>query len=209
MKKKKETIVIGLTGSIGMGKSTAAGILSRLGIDCFSADEAVHTALSQKGIIFSKIQKLFPEAIKNGAVNRDVLGKTVFSDRKKLELLEKTVHPVVFKAAKKFIATARHDEKPAIALEIPLLFETGMDSLCDCVVCVTAPVAVQKKRVMKRRGMTKKKLRSIMKRQIINREKQRMANYVVNTGGGYAKTRRDLKRILEEVMEKGKTKCAK
>jgi dephospho-CoA kinase len=190
-------LIIGLTGSIGMGKSTAAQILRGFGLPVHNADRAVHDLLKKGGAAVRRVGKLFPAVIRRNAVDRAMLGRTVFHNPRKLRQLEKILHPLVRKTERVFLQKARRRKSPAVILEIPLLFETGAEKRCDLTLCVTAPKAVQKKRVLKRPGMTEAKFRAILKCQMPDREKRRRVDYVIGTGKSVADTRRQLQKTLE------------
>ena len=196
----KSPLIIGLTGSIGMGKSTAAKILARLGLPFYSADAAVHALLGPKGRAVSKVAKLFPSARRGDAIDRKILGALVFGQPALRRQLEAILHPMVRQEEKKFLAQARKTKAPAVVLEIPLLFETGAEQRCDVVLCVTAPKAIQQARVLKRRGMTPEKFRAILKAQLPDAEKRRRADYVIKTGKGLADTRKQLMFVIENLI---------
>jgi dephospho-CoA kinase len=195
-------IIIGLTGGIGMGKSTAAKIMAALGLPIYSADKAVHDLLAPGGKAVKPVGTLFPEALKivtrKGkrvkTIDRKIIGQKVFHDPKKLKQLERILHPLVHDIESRFIA--RHKKAVAVVLEIPLLFETGADKRCDAVICVTAPKAVQRQRVLLRKHMTPERLKAILAQQMPNAEKLKRADYVVNTGKSVADTRQQLIAIL-------------
>jgi len=189
-------ITIGLTGGIGMGKSKAAEILSRFGLPIYSADAAVHRLIARNGAAVLKIARLFPGAVKKGAVDRAALGRHVFGKPKELKKLEAILHPLVRKEETLFLQGAHRAGARAAVLEIPLLFETGGEKRCDIVLCVTAPKNIQMKRVMQRPGMDAAKFRAIVKMQMPDLEKRRRADYIVDTGKSMADTQRQLKRIL-------------
>lgn len=189
-------IIIGLTGSIGMGKSTAAKILQRLGLPIYSADQVVHDLLAVNGRAVKKVARLFPDTLSKGAIDRKKLGAIVFGKPALRKRLEAILHPMVRQEEQRFLRAAKKCKAPAVVLEIPLLFETGAESRCDVVVVVTAPKAVQQARVMRRKGMTAEKFRAILKAQMRDTEKRRRADYVVQTGKGLADTRRQLVAVL-------------
>ncbi len=199
---KKRMLVIGLTGGIGMGKSTAADILRSFGLPVYEADKTVHRLLRKNGKAVKPVARLFPAAFKRDAIDRKEVGKLVFGQPQLLKKLEAILHPLVRRAEKEFLAKARKQKKPAIILEIPLLFETGGEKRCDATLCVTAPPAVQKKRVMQRPGMTAQKLKAILGRQMPDMEKQKRADFVIQTGGTYADTKKQLRAVLECLLEK-------
>jgi dephospho-CoA kinase len=195
----KRMLIIGLTGGIGMGKSTAAHILRDFGLPIYHADKAVHRLLRKKGAAVKEVAQLFPAALKKGAIDRVLLGHMVFNRPHKLKQLERTLHPHVREAEKDFLRVAAKKKAPVAILEIPLLFETKGERRCDFTICVTAPKKVQKARVMQRRGMTITKFKAILKRQMSDAEKKRRADYVVHTGGSYARTKAQLRRILRKI----------
>jgi dephospho-CoA kinase len=196
-------LIIGLTGGIGMGKSTAAKILNAMGFPVYSADHAVHTLLRQGGKAVKPVAKLFPESLKKGAIDRAIVGRLVFGQPAKLKQLEKILHPLVHEVEKDFLKQAKKDKAKAVILEIPLLFETGADKRCDYVICVSAPKAVQKERVMLRKGMTAARLKAILSRQMPDAEKRRRADFVVQTGVSRVDTRKQLLSIMEGLRVQG------
>ncbi len=198
---RNRPLIIGLTGSIGTGKSTAAKILNGFGIPVHDADKAVHAALSKGGASVKAVARLYPFALKGGAIDRWVLGKAVFASPEKIKQLEKILHPVVARSEQDFVRAAHRRRKKAVVLEIPLLFEIGADRWCDVTLCMTSSSAVQKKRVMKRPGMTQAKFRAILKQQLSNREKRQRADYVINSDKSLADVRRQLKKTWEKIKE--------
>jgi len=195
---KNRPLVVGLTGSIGMGKSTAAKMLSHMGLPVHNADKTVHDAMKRGGGAVKAMSRLFPQALKGGAIDRSIVGEQVFRKPQMLRKAEGILHPFVHRAEKKFFAEAKKKKKQAVVLDIPLLFETGAEKRCDVVICVTAPRAVQAQRVMKRPGMTKAKFQAILKQQMPDKEKCRRADCVINTGKGPADTRRRLVQFMKE-----------
>ena len=193
----RRLLVFGLTGGIGMGKSTAARIMNRAGLPIHDADHVVHQLLGKNGKAVKLVARLFPESFKRKAIDRKILGALVFGKPSRLRQLESILHPLVHKAEREFIRAARRDGARAVVLEIPLLFETGADQRCDRVICVTASRATQKTRVMQRKGMTAARFQSILKHQLSDRDKRARSDYVVNTDSGYADTRNQLHRIME------------
>lgn len=192
----KKLFVIGLTGGIGMGKSTAARILNNIGMPIYNADKVVHDLLGKRGGAARAVADLFPESVRRGKINRKILGSLVFGKADKLVQLEKILHPLVHRAERDFLAKARREKSRAGILEIPLMFETGADQRCDIVICVTAPRSVQEARVMRRKGMTREKYKAILRHQMSDRQKRKLADHVVHTGKGYADTKRQLFAIL-------------
>lgn len=191
-------IVIGLTGSIGMGKSATARMFKKLGVPVFDSDADVHKALSPKGIAFEEVAVTFPESWdkKTGTLNRKILGGIVFEDAKKRKELEGILHPVVQAGQRKFIAAMRRMGKKIVVLDIPLLFETGAQARVDYTIVVTAPYVIQRRRVLARPNMDERKFLKILDMQMPDGEKQARADFIVQTGQGYAATYRQLQTIL-------------
>ena len=175
-------IVIGLTGGIGMGKSTAAKVFRRLGVPVHDADATVHRLYAKGGAGVAAVAQLVPEAVMGGAVSREVLRERVLVDPSLLGRLEAAIHPLVRREEARFLATCRRARRPLCVLDIPLLFETGADRRVDLVLVVTAPPAVQRARVLARGGMTEDRFRAILARQMSDRAKQRRADMVLRTG---------------------------
>ena len=188
--------VLGLTGSIGMGKTTAAKMLRRMGLPLHDADRAVHRLLAKGGAAVATVEAAFPGVVADSAVDRERLGAQVFEDRAALRRLEGILHPAVRRATRAFLGRQARAGRPLVVLDIPLLFETGGEALCDAVVVVAAPPFVQRARVMARRGMTSARFQAILTKQMPNREKRRRADFVVNTGLSKAVTLRQLRAIV-------------
>ena len=196
----RRMIIIGLTGGIGMGKSTAALILREMGFPIYSADAAVHNVLKKGGRAVAAVARLFPETLKRGAIDRKLLGCAVFGQPKKLRQLERLIHPLLGDQERAFLQKARRVSARAAILEIPLLFETGGEKRCDIALCVTAPRAIQKARVLSRPGMSEEKFRAILARQMPNAKKCRKADYVVPTGKGVQATKKHLRGLLTNIL---------
>ncbi len=188
--------VLGLTGSIGMGKTTAANMLRRMGLPLHDADRAVHRLLAKGGAAVAAVEAAFPGVVADGAVDRESLAAQVFEDRAALKRLEGILHPAVRRATRAFLGRQARAGRSLVVLDIPLLFETGGEALCDAVVVVAAPPFVQRARVMARRGMTPARFQAILAKQMPDREKRRRANFVVNTGLSKAVTLRQLRAIV-------------
>jgi dephospho-CoA kinase len=188
--------VIGLTGSIGMGKSNAAIALRQLGIPVHDADKAVHILLGPRGSAVPKVAAIFPEALAGDRIDRKILGDLVFDNTPALRRLEAILHPLVRKSSRDFLAAVARRRLPIAVLDIPLLYESGAEKTVDAVIVVSAPKQIQRQRVLARRGMTEAKFRSILARQLPDIEKRRRADYVVLTGGPRGETLRQLKRIV-------------
>lgn len=194
-------IVLGLTGSIGMGKSTAAKMLKMMGLSIHNSDEAVHRALLPGGRAYEDVIRLFPGVRDSGTgvIDRQKLGAIVFHDKEKMSKLEAILHPAAKESQKAFIADQEARGRKVAVLEIPLLFETGAEERVDYVICVTSPPGIQKKRVMKRRGMTEEKFQAILAAQMPDGQKKEKSDFIVDTGHGYIRTFLQLRRILKKV----------
>jgi dephospho-CoA kinase len=178
-------IVLGLTGSIGMGKSTASAMFQSLGVPVFDSDAAVHRVLAAGGAAVSLIEEAFPGTTgADGGVDRQKLGAAVFGDAVKLRKLEGIVHPLVRQQQVRFRQRARAARTPLVVIDVPLLFETGGERNCDATCVVSAPGFVQAQRVLARPGMTADKFRDILKQQVPDAEKRRRADFVVPMGAG-------------------------
>lgn len=188
--------IIGLTGSIGMGKSLAASMLKTLGFPVFDSDACVHSLL--KGTAIKPIIKAFPSVWdKNSqSIDKVKLSEIVFSDRQAKETLEQILHPLVWQAQQQFLSKCRRAGQKKVILDIPLLFETGRDKICDRVICVTAPPFIQEQRVLRRKNMNRAKLNSILNSQMPDKSKQRYADIIIPTGLGRRVTLNYLKRAL-------------
>ncbi len=199
-------IVIGLTGSIGMGKSTVAAMLQQLGVPVHESDAEVHALLAPKGSAKAAVAAAFPifefpsiYEKKTKAIKRKALGDIVFADDTKRKKLENILHPLVREAQNKFILKNKKMGQAMVGLDIPLLFETGGDKFVDVTIVVTAPFHIQQKRVLERPGMDEKKFHAILDRQMPDEEKRARADYVLQTGLSRAETMRELKKILESI----------
>jgi dephospho-CoA kinase len=188
--------VLGLTGSIGMGKTTAARMLRRMGLPLHDADRAVHRLLAEGGAAVAAVEAAFPGVSAGGAVDRERLAAQVFEDTVALKRLEGILHPAVRRATHDFLGRQARAGRPLVVLDIPLLFETGGEALCDAVIVVTAPHFAQRARVMAGRGMAPARFRAILAKQMPDREKRRRADFVVNTGLSKANTLRQLRAIV-------------
>lgn len=194
-------IVLGLTGSIGMGKSTAAKMLRMMGLGIHDSDEAVHRALLPDGRACKDVVQVFPGVQDSitGIIDRKKLGAIVFHDKEKMKQLEAILHPAAKESQKRFIADLQAKGHKAAILEIPLLFETGAQERVDYVICVTSPPDVQKQRVMKRPGMTEEKFQAILAAQMPDEQKKEKSDFIVDTGHGYIRTFLQLRRILKKL----------
>jgi dephospho-CoA kinase len=191
-------IVLGLTGSVGMGKSTTAKMFAEEGIPVFDADAEVHRLYEGKAAPL--IEAAFPGVTKDGRVDRERLSVRVVSDKEALAKLETVVHPLVRDARRAFIEKARISGAKIALVDIPLLFETGNGEGIDKVVVVSAPHEVQKARVLAREGMTEEKFKAILARQMPDAEKRKRADFVIDTSKGFAAAREDVRAILRELL---------
>jgi dephospho-CoA kinase len=191
--------IIGLTGGIGMGKSTATGTFRRMRIPVFDADAAVHTLQAKGGRGVAPIAAAFPGTVEQGRVNREALRRAVLGNPTALTRLERILHPLVRDTERRFIAAARRRAEPLVVLDVPLLFETKGAGRCDQVVVVTAPAAVQRWRVLRRPGMTEERLRAILARQMPDAEKRRRADHLVHTGLSRHFAQRRIRQLVREL----------
>jgi dephospho-CoA kinase len=198
-------IVVGLTGSIGMGKSTAANMLRRLGVPVHDSDAVVHRLMSVGGDAVAAVGNEFAGVVHNGIVDRVELGKRVFVDCMALRKLEAILHPLVQRDRQRFLAHCRRLQNPVVVIDVPLLFETGGDRACDITLVVSAPASIQWARVSNRPGMTRERFDTIVSHQMSDAEKRRRADFVVPTGLGFRVTLRSLARIVR--LAKRRTKC--
>jgi dephospho-CoA kinase len=194
-------IVLGLTGGIGMGKSTAAAAFRRARIQVFDADAAVHRLQARGGRGVRSIEAAFPGTVRDGAVDRIALRQAVLGNPGALARLEAILHPLVEQEERAFVARGRRRGDRAVVLDIPLLFETGGDARVDRVVVVTAPRAVQVQRVRRRRRMSASDIAAVIARQMPDAEKRRRADVVVHTGLSRRHALRTLSRLIRKVLE--------
>jgi dephospho-CoA kinase len=204
-------IVIGITGSIGMGKTTAANMLRDMGIPVHDSDAAVHELLGPEGGAVAEVGALFPEALKKDAAGRDyidrqALGRVVFADRRKKRALEQVLHPLVREKSDAFKTEMRQKAHKIIALDIPLLFETGGEKRVDVTLCVTAPKGVQRERVLARPGMTSEKFDRIVAGQLPDAEKRARADYVVESDKGFDDMRKQIEKIIDAIRSQRRRK---
>ncbi len=188
--------IIGLTGSIAMGKSVAAKMFRRLGLPVRDSDATIHRLLAKDGAGVAPVAKLFPDTIVEGAVDRRKLGAKVFADPKALARLEAILHPLARQDMKAFLDQHRRRRTKRVVLDVPLLLETGLDAICDLVVVVSASPTIQRMRALARPGMNDEKLAGILARQMPDSEKRRRADIVAVTALGYLPTLRALKRAI-------------
>ncbi|HEX8623600.1 MAG TPA: dephospho-CoA kinase [Allosphingosinicella sp.] len=187
-------ITVGLTGSIGMGKSTVAKMFADEGVPVFDADAAVHRLQGPEGALVEEIEAHFPGTTGPGGVNRGALAERVLGEPEALRRLEALVHPAVAREREVFLAA--NAAAPLVVLDIPLLFEAGGSAQVDRIAVVSAPADVQRQRVLARLGMTPEKFERILARQLPDDQKRARADFVIPTGGSLDETRRAVRRIL-------------
>ena len=190
-------LLIGLTGSIGMGKSETARLFARLGVPVYDSDAAVHRLYEQDGAAVEAIADAFPGTVADGRVDRARLSKAVGGNEAAFKRLEAIVHPLVAAEQRKFME--RHAEAEMVVQDVPLLFETGGHARMDAVVVVSAPAELQRQRVLAREGMTPEKLDHILSRQMPDAEKRAKAHFVVETDKGLDHAFEQVKKIVEAV----------
>lgn len=198
-------LVVGLTGSIAMGKTETARMFAQLGFPVFDADAVVHKLYDTGGAAVPLIASAFPHAVADGKVDRVRLAGQVTGDPEALARLESLVHPLVRREQRTFLETARKAGHAFAVLDIPLLFETGRDSDIDAVIVVSAPEDVQKARVLARPGMTQEKFAAILARQLPDSEKRRRADFVVDTSTGLESAFEQVRAIANQLASRGKT----
>ncbi len=189
-------MLVGLTGSIGMGKSETAKMFAAEGVPVYDADAAVHALYARGGAAVAPIGEAFPDAIKGGAVDRAALSKAVLDQPDEFKKLESIIHPLVAKVQLEWLAARRAEGAEIVVLDIPLLFETGGETRVDKVVVVSAPADVQRARVLARPGMSEEKLDAILAKQVPDAEKRAKADYVVETSHGLDDARAQVKAII-------------
>ena len=192
----RRTIVLGVTGSIGMGKTWAAAVLRQLGVPVHDADAEVHRLLREDRTVIAAVNSAFPGVERSGAIDRQEIGRRVFGNDAALRRLESILHPRVRRRGAHFLQQARRERRAVVALDVPLLFETGGEARCDVVIVVSAPDFVQRSRVLRRPGMTAARLAAILARQTPDDVKQRLADFVVPTGLDRRTSLQALRRIV-------------
>lgn len=204
MAENKMPLMVGLTGSIGMGKTETARMFARLGIPVYDADAAVHRLYEKGGAAVPEIAKLFPDSIKDGRVDRAVVTKHVTADKEAFKALEQLVHPLVAREQRMFLKEAQAKGAELVVLDIPLLFEAGGHARVDAIVVVSAPDHIQRERVLARPGMTPDKLDHILSRQMPDAEKRAKAHFVVETDKGLDHAFEQVKSIVAELSRQRK-----
>jgi dephospho-CoA kinase len=195
---------LGLTGSIGMGKSTVSAMFRRCGVPVFDADQCVHTLLAAGGAGVAPVLSVWPQArAADGSVDRRALGQAIFASDVARRQLEGILHPLVRQARGRFVRQQRRQRTPVAVLDIPLLFETGGERECDLTLVVSAPAFLQRQRVLRRAGMTETRFRVILAAQWPDAVKRRRADIVIRNGLSRAVTLRQVRRILSQMRTDG------
>jgi len=192
-------VIVGLTGSIGMGKSTAAKMLREMGVPVYDADAAVHALQAPGGAALPGIEAAFPGVVKAGVLDRQALGARVFGNKDALRRLEAIVHPLVGQKQRAFLRRAALAGEKLVVLDIPLLFEGMGERRVDATLVVSAPAFLQRRRVLARPGMTVEKFEGILRQQVPDALKRRKASIVIPTGMGLAPTRAALGKAVAEL----------
>ena len=197
-------IILGLTGSIGMGKSTTADMFRAENIPVHDADQSVHQLYQNEAV--APLQSLFPTAIINGAIDRQELGRIVLNDREKMQKLEEIIHPMVRQKELQFLRKWKSEKAPLVVLDIPLLYETGGENRVDVVLVVSASYEEQKRRVMLREDMSEKKFATILQKQIPDHIKRQKADFLIDTELGMDHARRQVKTIIRQLTSQETSK---
>jgi dephospho-CoA kinase len=195
-------LIVGLTGSIGMGKSTATRLLRQMRVPVYDADAAVHAVQAKGGEALQAIAAAFPGSVRDGVLDRAALGAQVFAEPAALRRLEAIVHPLVHARQRAFLKRHAARRTPIVVLDIPLLFEGNGHRRVDATLVVSAPYFLQKRRVLARPGMTEAKFLDIVRRQVPDSIKRRGADFVIPSNGGIAPTRRALQEALSALAQR-------
>jgi dephospho-CoA kinase len=195
-------LIIGLTGSIGMGKTETAKMFARHGIPVCDSDATVHMLYEAGGLAVEPIRALFPAAVVDGRVDRDLLGRAVLGKPDAMKRLEAVVHPLVGVAQRAFLENAVASGAKMAVIDVPLLFETGGEKRVDVVVVVSAPSEIQRQRVLARPGMSPEKFELILSKQVSDAEKRRRADFVVDSSKGLEHAERQVVAIIEALKHR-------
>ncbi len=194
-------MIVGLTGSIGMGKSTTAAMFRDAGVAVYDADAAVHALYARGGAAVGPVEEAFPGVVRDGAVDRELLRQRVLSDPAELKRLNAVVHPLVGHDRQGFMAQAEAAGADMVVFDIPLLFETGGDQRMDAVVVVTAPEALQRERVLARPGTSPERLAAILAQQTPDAEKRARADFVIDTSRGLDAARAQVAEVMAALRD--------
>ena len=192
-----KSIVVGLTGNMGAGKSTAVKMIREMVVPVFEADQAVHILMRDNREMKVLFFRKFPESIVNDEIDRTVLSYLIKEQKLDVRQLEQMIYPFLEQELQAFFI--RHNREPAVVLDVPLLFEAGWDKFCDKIIVVSAPAEVLKQRVFERSGMTEEKYKALTARQMPDEEKRKKADYVIETQYGIEPVRQRLIEIMEEI----------
>lgn len=195
-------MIVGLTGSIGMGKSTAAKMLRQMGVPVYDADANVHAVQARGGVALPPIEAAFPGVVKDGVLDRQALGARVFGNKEALRKLEAIVHPLVGQRQRAFLRRAARRGDKLVVVDIPLLFEGMGERRVDATLVVSAPAFLQRRRVMARPGMSTERFEGILRQQVPDALKRRKATIVIPTGLGLAPTRLTLAKAVAELRKR-------
>ncbi|MEO1702926.1 MAG: dephospho-CoA kinase [Pseudomonadota bacterium] len=197
-------IILGLTGSIGMGKSTTASFFKELGIPVHDADATVHDLYEHEAV--TPVGNRFPQAVVDGKIDRKILASAVLGDDDAIAELEAIVHPLVRNREQAFLQKAKKEGELIVVLDIPLLFETGADQRVDKILVVTAPADVQRERVMSRAGMTEKRFNAILKKQMPDAQKREGADFLIDTSLGFDDARQSVRDIVAQLAKRNQNR---
>ena len=192
-------IVLGLTGSIGMGKSTTAKFFKQKGIPVYDADETVHQLYQDESVI-KRITAIFDDCLTDNHIDRAKISRQIVQDPAKLVSLEKIIHPLVREKENAFVATHRKNGDKLVVLDIPLLFETGGLERVDKIAVVSAPMEIQRQRVLQRDGWTEEKFQAVLARQISDSEKRMRADFIIDTSKGLEYAENEVDNIISHLM---------
>ena len=192
-------IILGLTGSIGMGKTTTAALFNAQGVPVFDVDAAVHRLYSEDVHLIEAIGQRFPGAVRDGTIDRTILGELIREDKTALPALEALVHPAVARARAGWLKAEQKKGSKAVLFDIPLLFETGGDKKVDKTIVVSAPKSVQKQRVLSRPNMSEARFSHLLSCQMPDREKRNRADFIIDTSKGLEDARRQVQSILRQI----------
>lgn len=194
-------MIVGLTGSIAMGKSTTAQMFREFGVPVSDADEVVHALYRDEAV--APVEAAFPGTVKDGAIDRSELSRQLLATPERLRELESIVHPLVRQKEREFLDRNAAANVPFVVLDIPLLFETGAEARVDRVVVVSCAPDLQRERAMKRPGMTEEKFAMILARQVPDCQKRERADYIVDTSGSFDNTRQQVSAIVDDLTQNG------
>lgn len=189
-------VIVGLTGSIGMGKSETAKMFRALGIAVYDADAAVHAIYAPGGAAVAPVEAAFPGVTGAGGIDRELLAKRVLNDPAALKILEAIVHPLVGLEQMKFLQRASDEKADIVVIDVPLLYETGGEKRVDCVVLVSAPYELQRERVLQRPNMSEEKFQAILAKQVPDSEKRRKADFIIDSSQGLEAAAAQVKALI-------------